>query len=115
MFAAQQAAAEAYRNAMMTFSQAGSVAPSEMGGPAMRATSPMMGPPQWGGGMNTMSMYGMPPQMTGQPWGYGGSPQPDYSGRMSMFGGPPPSNLQQQHPEQSPNPVSGSPPSSKPL
>ena len=82
MFAAQQAAAEAYRMAMMSFSQAGSAAPSEVGGPsAMRPTSPMM----WGGMNPIASMYGMPhmtPQMTGQSWGGFGAPQPD----MNHFG-----------------------------
>ncbi|KAF8339564.1 uncharacterized protein EI90DRAFT_2253521 [Cantharellus anzutake] len=99
---AQQAAAEAYRNAMMAFSQAGSVTGTapDRGGPmaAMHSTSPAM----WGG-MNTMSMYGIPPQMTGQSWGGFGSPMPDFSNmnglntspglsqgmgdRTSMFGG----------------------------
>jgi CCR4-NOT transcriptional complex subunit CAF120 len=79
MMIAQQAAAQAYHNAMMTFSQAGSVAGSEIGGPTaggagsgpMRAQSPMM----WGAGPvagNPMSMYGgLQPQMTGatSPWG----------------------------------------------
>ena len=119
---AQQAAAEAYRNAMVAFSQAGSVAgtPSEIGGPisAVRSTSPAM----WGGGMNPMSMYGIPPQMTGQSWGGFGSPMPDYLNmngmnmspgmpqrggpRTSMFGGIG-GNSQQQSPE--PNQASPSP------
>ncbi|KAF8312525.1 hypothetical protein DL93DRAFT_2229030 [Clavulina sp. PMI_390] len=114
MMAAQQAAADAYRNAMMAFSQAGSVAGSEMGGPTagnpgnpgMRAQSPMMWPGAGGIG-NTMSMYGMPgpmtPQMTGQTWGMGMGmggmpgmgmmgmqpPQPDYFNGMAGAPGSP--------------------------
>ncbi|KAH7341572.1 hypothetical protein B0J17DRAFT_765613 [Rhizoctonia solani] len=86
MWAAQQAAAEAYQRAMMTFSQAGSVAPGqqEEGGVAPRVASPMPG--QWGmmGGMNPMMGMGgmgmnpmmgmgpMNPMMTGM-GGFGGS------------------------------------------
>jgi len=131
LFAAQQAAADAYRMAMMSFSQAGSMAPSEAGGPSpMRPASPMM----WGG-MNPMaSMYGMPPQMTaqmtGQSWGgfgglqpdpnnFGGPPQPSPNGRTSMFA------AAQQTSEQTPHagppsgngnhtPRTNSPPTSKP-
>jgi CCR4-NOT transcriptional complex subunit CAF120 len=82
MMAAQAAAAEAYRNAMMSFSQAGSVAPSEAGGGDQRAVSPlppaqMMGSP-WGG------MPGMlNPMMTGMsgfgPQGYAMAP-PNFGG-----------------------------------
>jgi len=58
MWAAQQAAAQAYQNAMISFSQAGgSAAPSEIGGGADTRQS------VWGGGMPPMASPGMMPFM----------------------------------------------------
>jgi CCR4-NOT transcriptional complex subunit CAF120 len=85
MWAAQQAAAEAYQRAMMTFSQAGSVGPGQQD--EGRGASPLPG--QWGmmGGMGPMGMnpmmgmgMGMNPMMTGGMMG-----QPGFGG--SQFGG----------------------------
>jgi CCR4-NOT transcriptional complex subunit CAF120 len=65
MFAAQQAAAQAYQQAMMTFSHAG----SQVGGGADGAAAPPINPMMTGGGMSMfdprMSMMGMP--MMGSP------------------------------------------------
>ena len=97
MWAAQQAAMQAYQNAMMTFSQAGSDAGHGAGGGGggdaaaasggQRATSPMPG--GWGG----MGMGMMPGMMPGYGMGMPGAPGSGFlqpGGQQGMNTSPPP-------------------------